>query len=87
VDYWQVIVIPFHTRNHVSSALTGSDVKFIVTMGIGTTAPAERLQIADGDVYLSDVEAGVIMKSPDGQCWRMTVSNAGAPVFTSVACP
>lgn len=56
-------------------------------IGIGTSNPAAKVQVANGDVYIQDVNRGVIMKSPDGSCWRMTVSNAGAPVLTKVACP
>lgn len=56
-------------------------------LGIGTTDPKEKLHVADGDVYIEDINKGVIMKSPNGQCWRMTVSDAGEPVFNSVACP
>jgi hypothetical protein len=56
-------------------------------VGVGTTTPKSRLEVSAGDVYLSDAAAGVIMKSPDGQCWKMTVSNAGTPVFSTVACP
>jgi hypothetical protein len=56
-------------------------------VGVGTTTPVSKLQVENGDVYLNTVGTGVIMKSPNGQCWRMTVSNAGAPVFTSIACP
>jgi hypothetical protein len=41
-------------------------------VGIGTAAPAARLQVADGDVYIEDINNGVIMKSPNGNCWRMT---------------
>ena len=55
--------------------------------GIGTSNPKSKLQVEDGDIYINSVSAGVIMKSPDGQCWRMTVSNAGDPVFTSTTCP
>jgi hypothetical protein len=36
---------------------------------------------------LSTVGTGVIMKSPNGQCWRMTVDDAGALVTTSITCP
>ena len=56
-------------------------------IGIGTSNPAAKLQVASGDVYIQDINRGVIMKSPDGSCWRMTVSNAGTPVMTKVACP
>ncbi|HEY6505833.1 MAG TPA: hypothetical protein VIZ28_17785 [Chitinophagaceae bacterium] len=49
--------------------------------------PKSRLHVRDGDVYIDQIGAGVIMKSPNGQCWRMTVSNAGSPVFTSIPCP
>lgn len=56
-------------------------------IGIATDTPRTRLQVADGDIYISDVNNGVIMKSPNGQCWRMTVSNAGTPVMTLVGCP
>ena len=57
----------------------------------GTTGPLEnpksRLHVKDGDVFIDDIQSGVIMKSPDGNCWRMRVSNTGEPVFTSVNCP
>jgi len=55
----------------------------------------EKLQInssglikaVDGDVFIENVNKGVIMKSPNGQCWRMTVSNDGEAVFNSIPCP
>lgn len=56
-------------------------------IGIGTTAPAAKIQIADGDVYISDINRGIIMKSPDGQCWRGTINNSGVLEFVDVACP
>lgn len=56
-------------------------------IGIGTTRPAAKLQVANGDVYIQNATNGVIMKSPDGSCWRMTVNNTGAPVFNKIACP
>jgi len=49
--------------------------------------PNSRLQIANGDVYLSDPESGVILKSPNGQCWRLTVNNNGNFLSSPVECP
>lgn len=56
-------------------------------VGIGTTSPKSKLQIKDGDIFIEDFTSGVIMKSPNGQCWKMTVDNTGNPVFSSVTCP
>ncbi|MEN8124556.1 MAG: hypothetical protein ABFR32_05440 [Bacteroidota bacterium] len=56
-------------------------------IGIGTATPASQLQVKGGDIYLEDIGDGVIMKSPDGNCWRLTVDNSGNPVFTSITCP
>lgn len=56
-------------------------------VGVGTKNPASKLEVTDGDVYINDVNSGVIMKSPNGDCWRMTVSDSGQPVFNQIACP
>ncbi|MCF8245990.1 MAG: hypothetical protein K9J37_15035 [Saprospiraceae bacterium] len=52
-----------------------------------TDVPPSRVSVKGGDVNILDIGSGVIMKSPNGNCWRMTVSNAGQPVFTSITCP
>lgn len=56
-------------------------------VGVGTESPKSKLEVQAGDVYLNTVGTGVIMKSPNGSCWRMTVSDTGTPVFTAIACP
>ncbi|CAD5299218.1 MULTISPECIES: hypothetical protein [unclassified Imperialibacter] len=56
-------------------------------IGVGTSAPKSKIHVTNGDVYIDNTSNGVIMKSPDGTCWRMTVDNAGAPVFTTIVCP
>ena len=56
-------------------------------IGIGTTSPGSQLQVTGGDIFIEDVNSGVIMKSPDGNCWRLTVNNDGTPNFTSITCP
>ncbi len=56
-------------------------------MGIGNDTPTAKLQVKDGDVYVETIGSGVIMKSPDGGCWKLTVDNTGVVSATSVTCP
>lgn len=56
-------------------------------MGIGTSEPGAKLQIAGGDVFVEDINSGIIMKSPDGRCWRGTMTNGGTLAFSEIACP
>jgi hypothetical protein len=41
----------------------------------------------NGDIYLSDLGTGVILHSPDGNCWRLKVDNSGNVSSESVICP
>ena len=36
----------------------------------------------NGDVYIEDIDKGIIMKSPDGRCWRGQLDNNGTLNFT-----
>ncbi len=56
-------------------------------LGIGTADPASRLQVADGDVFIENINNGVIMKSPNGNCWRLTMNNDGSLKTTAISCP
>ena len=56
-------------------------------VGIGTKSPSSKLQVADGDIYISDIEKGIIMKSPDGNCWKGVLDNSGQLIFTNIDCP
>jgi len=53
-------------------------------VGIGTTNPVARFQVADGDIFIQDIEKGIIMKSPDGSCWRGTMNNSGQLEFVKL---
>ena len=55
-------------------------------VGIGGESTA-KLTVGSGDVYLNTIGSGVIMKSPDGNCWKVEVSNTGAMTSVLVACP
>jgi len=50
-------------------------------VGIGTPNPVCRLQVADGDIFIQDINKGIIMKSPDGSCWRGTMNDSGQLIF------
>ena len=60
-------------------------------VGIGNFAPSSppkaKLEIQNGDVYLSDATKGVILTSPNGNCWRVTVDNTGNLIRTAITCP
>jgi hypothetical protein len=46
-------------------------------IGIGTNAPASKLQVTGGDVEVATIASGLILKSPDGTRYRVTVPNGG----------
>ena len=60
-------------------------------VGVGNYAPNDppksKLQIRSGDVYIESISSGIIMKSPNGQCWRVTIDNSGNLIRTSISCP
>ena len=56
-------------------------------VGIGTTTPTAKLQVTSGDVYVNTVGTGLIFKSPNGSCFRLTVNNGGTLKGTAITCP
>jgi len=62
----------------------GEDVGFV---GISTTMPASKLHVEDGDVFISNIHRGVIMKSPDGKCFRYQPNEQGTLIGTEISCP
>ena len=61
----------------VTTALKGN-------VGIGTTSPASKLTVTGGDVEVTDSASGIILKSPDGTRYRVTVSDLGILSTASV---
>jgi len=72
------------------SSLTSSRINFNLfiknngNIGIGTGEPLAKLQVADGDIFIQDINKGIIMKSPDGSCWRGTMNNSGQLEFVKL---
>jgi carbonic anhydrase len=61
-------------------------------VGIGSYTPVmpeprSRLHVFNGDVNVDQIGSGIILKSPNGSCWRITIDNAGNLVRTAIACP
>jgi carbonic anhydrase len=61
-------------------------------LGIGSysgvaSTPKSRLHIFSGDVNIDQVGSGIIIKSPNGQCWKITIDNLGNLVRTAIVCP
>ncbi len=62
---------------------------------LGVPAPAiERMRIRNAgtivskrDIYIDDNTRGVILRSPNNNCWKLVVDNSGNLTSTSVSCP
>lgn len=81
-------LIKFMTgRNNIGYATERMRISTEGNLGIGTKDPVTRLQVTDGDVYIEDINKGIIMKSPNGNCWRQTINDDGTIKITSINCP
>ncbi len=54
---------------------------------IGHASWADFVVKTAEDVYITDINKGVIMKSPNGKCWRMTITDQGTSEIKSIECP
>ncbi|MFA6096467.1 MAG: hypothetical protein WC788_02460 [Candidatus Paceibacterota bacterium] len=74
---------------NMSPAVAGpsSDKYRFITTDSGGVNGDRMLITADGDVSISTLGKGLIMRSPDGACHRLTVSNAGALSTVAAVCP
>lgn len=70
--------ISFATDNSVRMALTNTG------LGIGTTSPVSKLEVDGGDIEVDDSASGLILRSPDGTRYRITVANGGTLTVTAV---
>ena len=68
------------TGNQLVMSLNGGNV------GVGIENPNAKLQDTRGDVFVNTVGTGLILKSSNGSCFRVTVGNVGVLGTSSVLC-
>lgn len=56
-------------------------------VGVGSSNPKSKFTVTGGDVNITDIASGIILKSPNGNCWRVTIDNSGNLVRTAITCP
>ena len=57
------------------------------SVGIGNSAPKTKLHVTGGKIYVEANGQGVVLKSPNGSCYELTISDAGVLVSSAVVCP
>jgi len=83
-------VIGTVSQNHSLSFVTGtSNTRMFINaesgnIGVGSEEPVAKFQVKDGDIFIEDINRGIIMKSPDGRCWRGMMNNFGQLEFTEI---
>ena len=82
-------IIKFMTGNDPSGnfSLERMRIDGLGNVGIGGQTPKSKLQITNGDVYIDNPNRGIILKSPGGFCWRVTIDDAGNFVRMQINCP
>lgn len=56
-------------------------------VGISTTMPASKLHVEDGDVFVSNFNRGIILKTASGKCFRYKPNEQGMLVGKQIMCP
>lgn len=75
------------TNVQFTSSGSGNSFVNVGGFGINETSPATTLHVGDGDVYVEEAGAALILTSPNGNCWEVTVDNSGNLNTSSVTCP
>lgn len=59
----------------------------IITETICDQPAVAEISVANGDIYLEDACNGIILTSPDGSCYRVTIDNNGVLSSAGITCP
>jgi len=79
------------STDHLLFGANGINNIFDIDLGAPSTSVSitsnGNLKLLSSDVYLTNSSNGVILKSPNGNCWRITIDNTGNIVRTAITCP
>lgn len=68
-----------------TETIAGTDTTRAVTpSGLKSATDTKANKVGTEDIEITDTTKGIILKSPSGTRWRLTVSDAGEPVFQSL---
>jgi len=51
------------------------------------TPAKSSLHIKKGETFIEEIGSGIILRSPNGKCWRVTIDNGGNLIRTAITCP
>lgn len=71
--------LKFATWNQDRMLITGTGDVYV---GATTVTNPERLSVAGGNIFITDVNKGIVMYSPDSSKWLVTVDNSGTVIAT-----
>jgi hypothetical protein len=81
VDHKQLVFNNLNTSSGSMRWIMGSTEVIRLTqegnLGIGTVSPTSKFQVTNGDIEVETIASGLILKSPDGTRYRVTVANGG----------
>lgn len=58
-----------------------------LNVGINTALPKESLEVKGGKIYINSFGAGIIMRASNGQCFELSVDDAGLITTVHIVCP
>src|SRR5690606_9911728 len=67
--------------------LCDPDIVSADNLGVGTADPRVRLQVSGGNLFLENAGGALILRSPNGHCWLLTVDDQGALQTQGIDCP
>ena len=80
-----------HIRFLTQGASIATNQKMILSdignLGIGVLAPASKIHVRGGDVFIADPTSGVIFKSSNTMCYRLNVDSNGNLITAQTTCP
>lgn len=77
-----------YAETNINSLSTYLTLKAGGNIGISTPEPKSKLHISDGDIYIEDINSGIIMKDAEtGFCYRLRIVNGVLETEELWECP